>query len=197
MTNRAKLCISILCIALSCACAKPRATDSVSPTQEQAIKATVVQTTAFVITSRAFAHEEMIPAQYTCDGQDLSPALEWSTPPSATRSLALILDDPDAPMGTWVHWVLFNIPPDTQSLSQGMPADKELPDGSVQGTNSWSRPGYGGPCPPSGTHRYYFRLYALDTVLPLNATAGKREVAAAMEDHILAEAELMGKYARK
>ncbi len=146
---------------------------------------------SFLLTSPAFAHEEAIPAQYSCDGDDSSPQLNWTPPPAGTESLALIVDDPDAPMGTWVHWVLYNIPADATGLAASLPEDV-----GVQGKNSWNRLGYGGPCPPSGTHRYYFKLYALDTLLDLQAGATKKDLLSAMGGHILEEAELMGTYTR-
>jgi Raf kinase inhibitor-like YbhB/YbcL family protein len=152
---------------------------------------------AFELNSTAFAHEEPIPPKYTCDGQDISPPLQWSDPPQGTQSLALICDDPDAPIGTWVHWVLYNLPAEARALPEAIPPEAELPDGSQHGENSWRRLDYGGPCPPSGTHRYFFKLYALDTVLDLEAGEGKKQVLQAMEGHILAQAELMGVYSRQ
>jgi len=149
------------------------------------------------LTSSAFTHGAMIPKKYTCDGRDISPPLSWSDPPEKTESFALIMDDPDAPMGTWVHWVLYNIPATARSLSEGVPTDAELPDGSRQGRNSWHRIGYGGPCPPSGTHRYFFKLYALDTKLNLASGVTKEELLQAMAGHIVAQAELMGRYSRR
>ncbi len=155
------------------------------------------QAMSFELTSTAFAHGEKIPARFTCDGDDVSPALQWTDPPQGTQSFALICDDPDAPMGTWVHWVLYNLPGDARALAEAFPSDADLPDGSRHGQNSWKRPGYGGPCPPSGTHRYFFKLYALDTVLDLMAGASKQQLLDAMEGHVLAQAELMGVYARR
>jgi hypothetical protein len=122
--------------------------------------------------------------------------LAWNDPPAGAASLALIVDDPDAPGGVWVHWVLYNIPAEARGLPEGVPAQDELPDGSRHGVNSWGRRDYGGPCPPSGTHRYFFKLYALDTMLDLPAGATKEELLAAMQGHILGEAELMGTYTR-
>ena len=151
---------------------------------------------AFELTSTAFAPGEPIPQKYTCDGEDISPPLQWSELPQGTQSLALICDDPDAPVGTWVHWVLYNLPAEARALPEAIPPDAELPDGSRHGQNSWRRLDYGGPCPPSGTHRYFFKLYALDTVLDLKAGASKKQVLKAMEGHILAQAELMGVYSR-
>ena len=152
---------------------------------------------AFELTSTAFAPGEPIPQEYTCDGEDISPPLQWSDPPQGTQSLALICDDPDAPVGTWVHWVLFNLPAQARSLPEAVPPDAELPDGSRHGQNGWRKLGYGGPCPPSGTHRYFFKLYALDTMLDLASGASKKQVLKAMEGHILAQAELMGVYSRQ
>ena len=149
------------------------------------------------LTSSAFSQGDPIPTKYTCDGDDVSPPLAWGDPPEGTASFALINDDPDAPVGTWVHWVLYNLPADARSLPEAVPADSELPDGSRHGQNSWRRPGYGGPCPPGGTHRYFFKLYALDTALDLPSDANKEEVLKAMEGHILGQTELMGVYTRK
>jgi len=148
------------------------------------------------ITSTAFAHEGAIPSRFTCDGQDISPELSWSDVPAGAKSLALINDDPDAPVGLWVHWVLYNIPATAKGLPENVDKTlKPLPDGSVQGTSSWGRTGYGGPCPPSGTHRYFFKLYALDTTLDIGP-AKKDQLEQAMKGHVLAEAQLMGRYAR-
>jgi Raf kinase inhibitor-like YbhB/YbcL family protein len=149
-----------------------------------------------VITSSAFSEGGMIPGQYTCDGPDISPDLSWEGVPEGTRSLALICDDPDAPAGTWVHWVLFNIPAGEKGLPAEIASKATLSNGALQGTNDFGRLGYGGPCPPRGTHRYYFKLYALDIFLSLNAGAKKAQVEAAMAGHILAQAQLMGKYKR-
>jgi len=149
------------------------------------------------LTSAAFKPGEMIPAKYTCDGPDVSPSLTWSDPPAGTKSLALISDDPDAPVGTWVHWVMWNIPADARALEENVPKKESLPNGTKQGTTDFRRIGYGGPCPPSGTHRYFFKLYALDTTLNLPASTAKKDLEKAMQGHILAQAELMGKYRRR
>jgi len=149
------------------------------------------------VTSTAFQESGMIPRKYTCDGDDVSPPIEWSGIPDGTKSIALISDDPDAPVGTWVHWVIFNIPPNETGLSEGIPADATLPNGAVHGTTDFRRLGYGGPCPPGGTHRYFFKLYALDTVLDLKSGSFKKDLLAAMEGHIKAEGQLMGKYSRQ
>lgn len=150
-----------------------------------------------VIKSSAFENGGMIPSKYTCDGEDISPPLEWDSLPEGTKSIAIISDDPDAPMGTWVHWVIYNIPPDKKGLDENVPKVRELPDGARQGMNDFKRIGYGGPCPPYGVHRYYFKIYALDTLLDLPPGATKKELLKAMEGHILAKGELMGKYSRK
>lgn len=147
--------------------------------------------TTFTLSSSAFVHEGMLPSKYTCDGEDMSPPLSWSGVPEGTRSLALTMDDPDAPRGTWDHWVAFNISPTLHGVEEGTE-----PSG-VAGKNSGGKKGYGGPCPPSGTHRYFFHLYALDTELPLEEGATKQDVLAAMEGHVLGSAELMGTYQRQ
>jgi Raf kinase inhibitor-like YbhB/YbcL family protein len=151
---------------------------------------------ALEISSTAFSEGEMIPIRYTCDGPDVSPDLSWSGVSGATKSLALICDDPDAPMGTWVHWVLFNIPSGASGLPAEIPSDAALENGARHGTNDFGRLGYGGPCPPGGTHRYFFKLYALDTALNLDSGITKAELLEAMQGHILAESQLMGKYKR-
>ena len=142
------------------------------------------------LTSPAFAHNEAIPSEFTCDSSDLSPPLSISDVPSNAKSLVLISDDPDAPVGTWDHWIVLNIPPSTNEISKGTE-----PQGTP-GKNSWGRTGYGGPCPPSGTHRYFFKLYALDIILNLPAGSTKKQIEAAMQNHILAKAELIGLYKR-
>ncbi|MFQ5927550.1 MAG: YbhB/YbcL family Raf kinase inhibitor-like protein [Terriglobia bacterium] len=152
---------------------------------------------AFELTSTAFASGEHIPPRYTCDGEDISPPLKWSDPPENTKSFALIADDPDAPVGTWVHWVLYNLPAETRGLPEAVPGEAELADGSRHGQNSWRRLGYGGPCPPGGTHRYFFKLYALKEALDLPAGASKEQALQAMEGQILAQTELMGRYSRQ
>lgn len=149
------------------------------------------------VTSSAFAEGGMIPSKYTCDGQDMSPPLGWDAVPDGTKSIALISDDPDAPMGTWVHWVLFNLPAETRKLEENIPPDKTLPNGARQGTTDFKSVGYGGPCPPSGTHRYFFKIYALDTKLDLSAGASKGELLKAMEGHVIGQGQLIGKYKKK
>lgn len=155
-----------------------------------------MQVRPFELASTAFAHEEEIPERYTCDGEDISPPLQWGDPPAGTQSFALICDDPDAPGGTWVHWLLYNLSTDVRGLPEAVPAQQELADGSQHGRNSWGRSDYGGPCPPRGTHRYIFTLYALDTTLDLAPGADKATLLQAMEGHVLAETALIGLYAR-
>ena len=148
------------------------------------------------IKSPAFVPGGKIPGKYTCDGMDISPPLAWTSGPEGTKTFALICDDPDAPMGTWVHWVLFNLPADIIELRENVLPERGLESGAKQGMNDFRKIGYGGPCPPGGTHRYYFKLYALDTEINLEAGATKSELLKAMEGHILAEGQLMGKYER-
>jgi Raf kinase inhibitor-like YbhB/YbcL family protein len=151
---------------------------------------------AFEIKSKAFGNENTIPSKYTCDGTDFSPPLSWSDPPAGTKSYALIADDPDAPAGTWVHWVVWNIPAGTSNLKEAMDKAPKFADGTRQGINDFKRVGYGGPCPPSGTHRYYFKLYALDTILDIPVDTTKATLEAAMKGHILGQATLLGTYSR-
>jgi Raf kinase inhibitor-like YbhB/YbcL family protein len=149
------------------------------------------------ITSTAYDDGGLIPAKHTCDGEDVSVPLQWTGVPQAAKSIALISDDPDAPVGTWVHWVLFNLPVETVELAGAIPADQILPSGARQGTNDFGSIGYGGPCPPGGTHRYFFKIYALDTMLTLQAGATKQQLLKAMTGHILAQGQLIGKYKRR
>jgi Raf kinase inhibitor-like YbhB/YbcL family protein len=154
---------------------------------------------ALEITSPAFQPGASIPQKYTCQGEDLSPALEWSAPPAGTKSLALIMDDPDAPGGTWVHWVVYNLPPSARGLpeSASQAAGKvSLPEGALQGKNSFSRVNYGGPCPPSGEHHYRFHLYALDDALS-GDSLNKEALLKAMDGHILAQGEMVGLYKKQ
>jgi Raf kinase inhibitor-like YbhB/YbcL family protein len=151
----------------------------------------------FVLSTSAFADGGGIPRDHSCDGADVSPALSWSSPPDGTVSLALVVDDPDAPGRTWVHWVVYNISPDQRELPEGVEAMATLPSGARQGTNDFGRIGYGGPCPPPGSaHRYFFRLYALDTTVELPPGAKRRALDAAMKGHVLASSELVGRYQR-
>ncbi len=152
----------------------------------------------FQLLSPSFTEGQLIPVRHTCDGPDVSPALQWNAVPDGTASFALICDDPDAPAGTWVHWVIFNIPPTTQGLAENLTPVRQLPDGSRQGLNDFQKIGYNGPCPPPGpAHRYFFKLYALSTMLDLPAGSTKAEVMKRMEGKILATAQLMGRYKRQ
>jgi Raf kinase inhibitor-like YbhB/YbcL family protein len=151
---------------------------------------------SITLTSSAFTEGGMIPKEYTCDGSDISPDLSWSGVPEGTKSLALICDDPDAPVGTWVHWLLFNIPPASSGLPGSMPPDTTLDNGAKHGINDFKKYGYGGPCPPGGTHRYFFKLYALDKELELKPGTTKAELIKTMASHILASGQLMGRYKR-
>lgn len=148
------------------------------------------------ITSTAFEPGAAVPSLFTCDGRNISPPLAWKGVPAGAQSLVLIADDPDAPHGTWAHWVCYDIPPAVSGLAQNMPKSDTLPCGGRQGITDFGTVGYGGPCPPSGTHRYYFRLYALDTVLSLPAKKTRKQVEAAMKGHIVGVGELMGIYSR-
>lgn len=150
------------------------------------------------LTTTAFPSGGQIPTIHTCDGSDASPALAWDGAPPATKSFALIVDDADAPAGDWVHWVVFNLPGAARSLSGGLPHGANVPSGGRQGRNDFGNVGYGGPCPPPGSaHRYHFKLYALDSRLDLPAAATKADLQMAMRDHVLAQAELVGRYQRR
>jgi Raf kinase inhibitor-like YbhB/YbcL family protein len=191
--NNALLILGLL---LLCSC------QSEKPTPELA--AGGQEPPSFEMGSAAFSPGGDIPRQYTCDGDDLSPPLEWAAPPQGTQSLVLIVDDPDAPGKTWVHWVLYDLPPELQALPQALPPQETLPEIGTQGRNDFvpvqggfGKIGYGGPCPPKGKpHRYFFQLYALDARLDLAPGANKSQVLQAMAGHVLAQAELMGRYER-
>jgi len=149
------------------------------------------------ISSDAFNNGSSIPVEHTCDGEDHSPALSWDTVPAGTRSIALIVDDPDAPGKTFIHWVIYNIPTDSTGLPAAVPKNKTLDDGSLQGKNDFGRIGYNGPCPPPGkAHRYFFKVYALDTTSGLKSGATKSQLETAMSGHIIAQGEMIGKYGR-
>ena len=150
---------------------------------------------SMIIKSPSFMHDGVIPARHTCDGLNVSPPLTWAGVPAGAKSLVLIVDDPDAPNMIWVHWVLYNIPHDASGLTEGV-ATKDLPSGTLQGVNDWKRAGYGGPCPPVGMHRYFFRLYALDIVLPDLNHPNRAILEKAMRGHVLARSELVGLYHR-
>jgi len=150
---------------------------------------------AFQISTTAFRDGGSIPRKFTCDGTDVSPALSWTDPPAGTRSLAIIADDPDAPGGVWVHWVLYDLPPDTGKLPEAVTKSPRLPNGAMQGRNDFGKTGYNGPCPPRGSlHRYFFKLYALDSKTGLRAGATKADVERAAKGHILAQAQLIGTF---
>jgi Raf kinase inhibitor-like YbhB/YbcL family protein len=149
------------------------------------------------LSSAAFAGGQTIPAKYTCDGSDISPPLQWTNAPANAKSFALIADDPDAPVGTWVHWVIFDLPAGTAALSENVAKSATTAGNAKQGLNDFKRLGYGGPCPPPGRpHRYFFKLYALDTLLDLKPGATKDELLKAIKGHVLAQGQLMGTYGR-
>jgi len=148
------------------------------------------------IKSNAFSEGGMITAKYTCDGKDISPDISWTGIPEGAKSIVLISDDPDAPAGTWVHWVVYNIPPERTGFDEGIPPKEELEDGTIQGKNDFGRIGYGGPCPPGGTHRYYFRIYALKEKPGVRPGLTKKQIMEKINDLIISEGQLMGKYER-
>lgn len=149
-----------------------------------------------VMSSPAFEHGHPIPSRYSCEGDDISPPLEWSGIPEGTKSLALIVDDPDAPKRAWTHWLLYDMPPDVTSLAEGLGGD-DLPPGAREGLNDWKRVGWGGPCPPTGRHRYSFRLYALDESLGDLHRPMKAKLEKAIEGHVIAMAEMVGTYEKR
>jgi hypothetical protein len=151
---------------------------------------------ALTVTSPAFADGGLIPVKYTCDGRDISPELRFSGVPAGAASLAILCDDPDAPVGDWVHWLVFNIPPGAQTLAEGVSLGDLHAEGATPGANGWGKLTYGGPCPPGGTHRYFFKVYALSGKLDLPAGANKARFLEAIRGHVLAEGHLMGRYAR-
>jgi len=181
-------CAFLMIVFLGCASRQPTAqAPAATPTDDKA---------EIKLTSTAFKEGQPIPRTYTCDGVNISPPLEWSGVPKTAKTVAIICDDPDAPGGTWVHWVLYNLPADNIGIVENMPATEKLAAGGFQGKNDFGRVGYGGPCPPSGTHRYFFKIYALDSELPLKGGATKAEAVKAMEGHILLQGQLMGTYRR-
>lgn len=186
LTTLATLLLAVL-TAAGIACGPSR------PSGKEAKPAMTMQ-----LSSPSFADGASIPVQFTCQGADLSPALNWSAPPEGTASLALICDDPDAPAGTWVHWVVYNLPPTVRSLPEGVPKSQEVPGGGLQGLNDFRKVGWGGPCPPpGGPHRYFFRLYALKAPLPLPPGASRAQLDRAMQGQILGTGQLMGTYRRR
>ncbi len=148
------------------------------------------------VRSSAFGEGDRIPSDFTCDGADMSPPIEWSGVPAQAQSLAVIAEDPDAPSGNWTHWLVYDLPPQLTRLTAGIPVGDRLPGGGSQGRTDFGKSGYGGPCPPGGEHRYFFKVYALDMMLRLRSGASKQELLQAMQGHILAEGVLMGKYDR-
>ncbi len=161
------------------------------------VSAAQTQSAKLAISSQAFREGATIPRNFTCDGEDVSPPLSWTEPPAGTRSVALIADDPDAPAGTWVHWVVYNLPASARQLPQATPKSPELQDGARQGVNDFGKTGYNGPCPPPGKpHRYYFNLYALDSKIDLPPGATKAALETAMKGHILAQPRIMARYGR-
>lgn len=190
--SRLMICLSAVAIIL---CMQVAAIEPVGA--KSAATETGANPMAFSISSSSFSSGGDIPKKFTCDDADVSPELSWTEAPAAVRSFALIADDPDAPAGTWTHWVLYDLPPQTTELPEGLAKVDELPNGGRQGRNDFHKIGYGGPCPPPGKpHRYFFKLYGLDQMLNLKPGAGKQEVEQAMQGHIVGETELIGKYRR-
>jgi Raf kinase inhibitor-like YbhB/YbcL family protein len=168
-----------------------------APTQQPTPTTSQETKMGIKLASTAFQDGGAIPRGYTCDGTNVSPPLEWTGVPKSAKTLAIIADDPDAPAGTWVHWVLYNLPAEKIGVIENTPATETLSGGGMQGTNDFKKIGYGGPCPPSGSHRYFFKLYALDTELALRPGATKADVESAMAGHIVAQTQLMGTYRRQ
>ena len=179
--------LSLVLLLLLSGCRQKVAQPATRPKQDKA---------EIKLTSTAFKDGESIPRPYTCDGVNISPPLEWSGVPGTAKTIAIVCDDPDAPGGTWVHWVLYNLRAENIGLVENLPATENLKVGGIQGKNNFEKVGYDGPCPPSGTHRYFFRVYALDSELPLKAGATKAELMKAMEGHVLEQGQLMGTYRR-
>jgi hypothetical protein len=186
-------------VKFACGIGTPKCRRTLTADTELAVQHEIFRSEPTVqLKASAFRPESDIPAQFTCDGSDVSPVLSWTTPPEGTQTFALVMEDPDAPRRTFVHWVLYDLPASERELPEGIASQGPLPSGARQGRNDFGRFGYGGPCPPPGTpHRYYFRLYALDTRLDLKAGATRAQVDRAMRGHILAEAELMARYRRQ
>lgn len=183
------LALSLLLLA-SCARVPPAPSQSPTPATPRETQAEIK------VTSAVFKEGQPIPRQYTCDGVNVSPPLEWTGVPKTAKTIAIIADDPDAPSGTWVHWVVYDLPAQNIGLVENLPPDEQLKAGGFQGTNDFRKIGYGGPCPPTGTHRYFFKVYALDNFLSLKVAATKTLVEKAMEGHIVAQGQLMGTYSR-
>ncbi len=194
----AKMRISTPLVLLTFLCLLMGTTGGVYAKEDGASKAAIsgASKAAISVASTAFKDGGMIPRDYSCDGRDVSPPLSWAGVPEGAKSLALLCEDPDAPAGIWVHWVMFNIPATANGLPMGVHPDKTLKDGAKQGINSFNKIGYGGPCPPRGTHRYYFRIYALDIELSRKPGLTRSQLQKAMKGHILGQGQLMGRYKR-
>ncbi|MCL5429425.1 MAG: YbhB/YbcL family Raf kinase inhibitor-like protein [Chloroflexi bacterium] len=199
------LCAVMLVVVLTACVQAPVtiATSTQVPDTENTPKATAAMpdpteaAMPFELTSPSFEEDGLIPRYFACTGTNQSPELNWNDPPTGAQSFALVFDDPDAASGSWVHWVMFNVPAESRGLAAGISPSATFEDGTIQGTNSWGRLGYGGPCPPEGsTHRYVFILYALDAVLDLSPEAMKEDLLAAMDGHVLAEAKLSASFGR-
>jgi len=188
-----RFCLVLFALMLLCSCKGKNVSGPESVGGETQVKEKV----ALKVTSGAFADGGMMAGKYTCDGENVSPPLAWSGVPGEAKSLALVCEDPDAPSGVWTHWVMFNVPVGLGSLAENVPPSGEMAGGGRQGRNDFGRTGYGGPCPPNGTHRYFFKLYALDALVSVEAGAKKDQLLKAMEGHVLGEGELMGKYERR
>jgi Raf kinase inhibitor-like YbhB/YbcL family protein len=197
-----RICLSLFALILLCSCQRKSENAQSNQTRpeatgvEQHVEQTGGEKMSIKVTSTAFPEGGMIPKQYTCDGRNISPPLAWDSVPGNAKTLALTADDPDAPGRTWVHWVVFNLPASAKNLPENVLPQEMITGGGKQGTNDFRKIGYGGPCPPSGTHRYYFKVYALDKELGLDSRTTKDQVLKAMEGHILAQGELMGRYRR-
>ena len=202
MLSMTRICLSLFALVCLCSCqtANQNRTDSnqshpeTTPAEKRSEPGN--EKMSIKVTSTAFADGEMMPKQYTCDGANVSPPLSWSGVPASAKALAIICDDPDAPGKTWVHWVVYDLPASLTSLTEKIATATELTGGGKQGMNDFKKIGYGGPCPPSGTHRYYFKLYALDAATALKPGATKDQLLKAMEGHIVAQGQLMGRYKR-
>jgi Raf kinase inhibitor-like YbhB/YbcL family protein len=192
-----KITLAMFILVLSLSSALPGCANRPQPVTQQTIADKPKEDKMEIkLTSAAFKDGQPIPRQHTCDGVDVSPPLEWSGAPRSAKTLAIVCDDPDAPSGTWVHWVLYNLPGEKIGLTENVPATEQVPGGGLQGINDFRKIGYGGPCPPSGTHRYFFKLYVLDSELDLKPGATKAELLKAMEGRIVGQAQLMGTYSR-
>jgi len=179
-----------ICLFVSCANRSP------APAQQTTSTPVNENKSGIKLTSKAFNEGQAIPRGYTCDGANVSPPLEWTGVPKSAKTLAIVADDPDAPAGTWVHWVLYNLPSDVIGMVENTPPIETLSGGGMQGTNDFQKIGYGGPCPPRGSHRYFFKIYALDSELPLKPGASKVDLEPAMEGHIISQGQLIGTYRR-